>query len=312
MSLYGFFHMAQRLPNMDMIQPTTKQMGLALHFGFLRERYQILLRRRAGQPAPWTDDPVLREWRFCNVRREDDRTTIAFRETVRDPLRDDPHVLLATIAWRWFNLIETGEVLRPFLMTRDAWNRPEVERLLQARHDAGDNIFTGAYMVNSEPNQPKLPAVLDYIDKAFRVLDPEEVARTCATKRAMFERLKAADIRLGEFSAYQVVVDLTHTALLERAPDFNTFTVAGPGCAKGIGRVFHSDPEHFNYNSRRDQVEMLRLMVEALEVSRDPRQWPADWPPFILSDIENSFCEMHKYWSACAGNRQKRRFRPAA
>ena len=139
--------------------------GLRDHFAFLRERYQILLRRRAGQPPPWTDDPVLQTWRFTNVRREDDRTTIAFRETVRDPLRDDPHVLLATIAWRWFNLIETGEVLRPFLMSKDAWNRAEVERLLQARRDAGDNIFTGAYMVNSPQNEPKLPAILNAIDR---------------------------------------------------------------------------------------------------------------------------------------------------
>jgi len=167
-------------------------------------------------------------------------------------------------------------------------------------------------MVNSEQNRPKLPAVLDYIDKSFRVLDPEEVARTCTTKRAMFERLKAADIRLGEFTAYQVVVDLTHTALLERAPDFNTFTVAGPGCAKGIGRVFHNDPDHFNYSSRRDQVEMLRLMVETLEASRDPELWPTDWPPFILSDVENSYCEAQKYGSAREGNRQKRRFRVEA
>jgi hypothetical protein len=285
--------------------------GLEAHFAFLRERYQILLRRRAGQPAPWTDDPVLRAWRFCNVRREDDRTTIAFRETVRDPLRADPHVLLATIAWRWFNLIETGEILRPFLMSKDAWSRPEVERLLQARHDAGEGIFTGAYMVNSEQHRPKLPAVLDYIDWCYQHLDAEEVARTCKTKRAMFERI--VDVpRQGEFTAYQVVVDLTHTYLLENAPDFNTFTVAGPGCARGIGRVFFGDPSHFNYQSRRDQAEMLRLMVEALEASRDPELWPADWPPFILSDIENSFCEAHKYGSAREGHRQKRRFRPNA
>jgi hypothetical protein len=290
---------------------STTHDGLRDHFAFLRERYQILLRRRAGQPAPWTDDPVLREWRFCNVRREDDRTTIAFRETVRDPLRDDPHVLLATIAWRWFNLIETGEVLRPFLMSRDAWNRVEVGRLLQERQDRGEQVFTGAFMVNSPQNEPKLPAILNAIDWCYRHLDAEQVARTCTTKQAMFERIVDVD-RQGPFTAYQVVVDLTHTALLERASDFNTFTVAEPGCAKGIGRVFHGDPSRFNYGSRRDQAEMLRLMVETLEASRDPELWPSDWPPFILSDIENSFCEAQKYGSAREGNRQKRRFRPAA
>ena len=299
------FHMAQGVPNTTEWTPT--QIGLGPHFAFLRERYQILLRRRAGQPWPWTDDPVLQAWRFTNVRREDDRTTIAFRETVREPLRDDPHVLFATIAWRWFNLIETGEVLRPFLMSRDAWDRPEVERLLQARHDAGGNIFTGAFMVNSPQNRPKLPAILDCIDWCRENIDPGEVRRTCTTKQAVFERIKAVP-RQGAFSAYQVVVDLMYTHYLEAAPDLDTFTVAGPGCAKGIGRVFHGDPARFNYGSRRDQAEMLRLMVEALEASRDPELWPSDWPPFVLSDIENSFCEAHKYWSACEGKRQKRRY----
>ena len=50
-------------------------------------------------------------------------------------------------------------------MARDAWwNWPEVERLLQQRHDSGKKIFTGAFMVNSPQNQPKLPAILDCID----------------------------------------------------------------------------------------------------------------------------------------------------
>jgi hypothetical protein len=280
-------------------------------FAFLRERYAILLRRRAGESWPWTEDPVLRAWRFTNVRREGDRTTIAFRETVRDPLRDDPHVLLATIAWRWFNLIETGEVLRPFLMSREAWNRPQVEWILRGRQERGLPIFTGAFMVNSEQHRPKLPAILDYIDWCYAHLDPEEVRRECRTKEAMFHRIKAIP-RQGEFSAYQVVVDLQYTLYLEDAPDLDTFTVAGPGCARGLGYVVHDRPDAFGYQSRRDQRVMLEHMRDLLAASRDPEHWPADWPPFILSDIENGLCEFAKYRSAQGGKRQKRRYPPPA
>lgn len=281
------------------------------YFAFLRERYAILLRRRAGESWPWTDDPVLQAWRFTNVRREDDRTTIAFRETVRDPLRDDPHVLLATIAWRWFNLIETGEILQPFLMSREAWNRPQVEWILKSRHDAGERIFTGAFMVNSEQHRPKLPAILDYIDWCYTHLDPEEVRRECQSKEVMFHRIKAIP-RQGEFSAYQVVVDLQYTHYLEGAPDLNTFTVAGPGCARGLGYVVHDRPDAFRYQSRRDQRVMLEHMRDLLAASRDPERWPTDWPPFILSDIENGLCEFAKYRSAQGGKRQKRRYPPPA
>src|SRR2546423_1636561 len=42
---------------------------------WISERTAIHTKKEAGHPPPWTDDPVLREWSFCNVRREDDRVT---------------------------------------------------------------------------------------------------------------------------------------------------------------------------------------------------------------------------------------------
>ena len=42
---------------------------------WITEREAIRLRRIAGNPPPWTDDPILREWSFCNVCREADHTT---------------------------------------------------------------------------------------------------------------------------------------------------------------------------------------------------------------------------------------------
>jgi 5-hmdU DNA kinase, helical domain len=44
-------------------------------FNFIAERERIRCRRAAGEPPPWTADPILREWSFTNVRREDDRVT---------------------------------------------------------------------------------------------------------------------------------------------------------------------------------------------------------------------------------------------
>ena len=42
---------------------------------WIKERQAIHERRKAGQPPPWTKDEILRTYRFCNVRREDDRVT---------------------------------------------------------------------------------------------------------------------------------------------------------------------------------------------------------------------------------------------
>ncbi len=75
---------------------------------WVRERHAITLRREAGAAKPWTDDEVLQNYFFTSPYRERDKTTTWFRTHVRDPLRDDPAVILATTIFRWFNHIPTG------------------------------------------------------------------------------------------------------------------------------------------------------------------------------------------------------------
>ena len=50
-------------------------MGSRPLFAYMIEREKIRQRKEAGEPAPWTDDTILQEGRFTNVRRSDDRTT---------------------------------------------------------------------------------------------------------------------------------------------------------------------------------------------------------------------------------------------
>jgi hypothetical protein len=77
-----------------------------------RERESIRIKKESGDvPAPWTDDKILQDFKFCQVFREDDRTTRWFKSHIRENLRNDEDVLMATIIFRWFNLIETGRTL---------------------------------------------------------------------------------------------------------------------------------------------------------------------------------------------------------
>ena len=279
-------------------------LGLTGFFAFLRERYRIMLDRRVGLLPPWTQDPVLQQWRFCNVRREDDKVTTWFRENIRDELKDHPPVLFSTIAFRWFNTIETGKTLRPWLL--GPWNRKEVLRALEKQKARGENLFTGAFMVNSKAGKPKHIDVLDNLDWVRKnILLPRFSTRW--TKESMFKHVLTVP-RLGNFAAYQVVVDLQYTYLLRDATDLNTFTVAGPGCARGLGLAWANDEKQFSCSSKKDQTQMLGIMISALELSRKERYWPQGWPAFVLSDIENGFCEYSKWRRGHAGSRLKRRF----
>ena len=70
---------------------------------FIFEREEIRLRRAKGEPGPWTDDPILREWSFTNIRREDDRVTKWIAANWRKPHADDPDLWFAMVVARLVN-----------------------------------------------------------------------------------------------------------------------------------------------------------------------------------------------------------------
>lgn len=55
---------------------------------FVHERMRIWEKKYVGQTAPYTTDPILGNYRFCNILREFDRQTIEFH-TLLNPLRND-------------------------------------------------------------------------------------------------------------------------------------------------------------------------------------------------------------------------------
>lgn len=55
---------------------------------FAHERLLIWQKKILNEPMPYTNDPILQKYRFCNVFREFDKQTIAIH-TMLNPLRDD-------------------------------------------------------------------------------------------------------------------------------------------------------------------------------------------------------------------------------
>ena len=124
------------------IADVRKLTPLEVFLYWIRERFAIYQRGQAGCLKPWTDDEILQNYRFTNPYRELDKTTAWFRTMVRDPLRDDPAVVLATTIVRWFNFIPTGEVLMggSSNLLLD-WSEEEALARLRPIHDAGGQVF---------------------------------------------------------------------------------------------------------------------------------------------------------------------------
>lgn len=269
-------------------------MDPAPFFAYARERQAILLRRRAGLPRDqWSRDPVFANNRFCNVFREDDRTTVWFRENARERLRSTPEVLLATVVFRWFNRITTGEAIFSHLLSgteppgATAWDeflgsgdtRVLRDAILKYVGYAGPYV-TGAYIVKTPNGMDKLDGVLygvrEFASQKRSGADWRMVAdnflkyRGERTLESMWTWLCQFPY-LGPFMAYEVVSDLRYTVLLDKAPDIMTWANAGPGATRGLNRIWGRTPINKAIRPAQQSEEMRQL----LECSRDNRYWPS-------------------------------------
>lgn len=287
------------------------------YFMLARERELIKHKKLAGFPRSfWTNDSIFANNRFCNVHREDDKTTIWFRENIRDRLNTtyaiNPQIILAAIvAFRWFNRIETWDRLLGSSRTAyedifSGWNSAWVRQHL-IDHGSAPYV-TGAYIIKTPDGMNKTDGVLWCIDRFCENILAGKFNKIIQGKASQQEAqgLLEQSPYLGRFMAYQIIADARFTKLLDKAPDIMTWAQPGPGSTRGIGRIFYNDPDKFSYGSSRDEKEVIKLMQELLAASKElgcelGRPWE-------MQVIQNWCCEYSKYCVAEEGGRMKRKY----
>ncbi len=270
------------------------------YFRTARVRHQIYLDRKAGKPYPWTDDIIFKDWKFTNVFRELDKTTVWFKENVREPMRADPNVLLATIVFRMFNRIGTGEAIfnQKYLDGRTAWeiflerkNTDYLKWAIKAYIGARGPYVTGAYIIQSPGGYNKVDGVLKIIESIVGDFKFRAVYENTNTLQNTCEWFQRFDY-IGGFTAYEWVSDLRHTDLLCNAPDIMTWANAGPGATRGLN-VLHG--RKLTANPKKEQ--MVEEMRELLDLSRSER-WPRWFTRWEMREVEHWLCEYFKIYRA--------------
>lgn len=288
---------------------------------FMRERHNIYLKRRNGWPGPWTDDPVLRDGRFCNIFRELDTVTQWIDAYIRKPYADHPHLWFMLAIARYINWPPT---LSRLIDGGDTWPddpRFSPERLTHALEQIaaeGGKVYTGAYMIRAEsdPSKPwyswtkhryiaeivlgRLWEDRETISFWIEQQGPDDEPCTLQDAWAVFQESRY--VGWGPFMAYEVVTDLRHTRYLRDAPDIYTWANAGPGAIRGLNRLHGRD---LTTQPPRPQTneEMRQLM---LALNSDETLWPAKWPRLEMRDVEHSLCEFDKYERVSLGEGKMR------
>lgn len=261
-----------------------------LFFYWVEERESIRRKKEAGLPKPWTDNPILQRYKFCNVQREHDRVTVWIKNHWRDPCRGHPNMWFAMIVARLFNWPDTlNDIdfpLADFDKLKETWR----EVLKRRRDERGLKVFTGAYLVST--NGVKMDKVDYILDRVLtpiweRGCDPQHLGESAGGwKLEDYWRFLTQFDGLGSFMAGQVVADLKYVdPVLEQASDWWTFAPLGPGSIRGLNRFF-GRPTDKPLKQEQGLKEILE--IRTMIYNRLGYNLPAH-------DVQNCMCETDKF-----------------
>jgi hypothetical protein len=260
---------------------------------YLNEREAIRQRREQGLPGPWTDDPILRGYKFTNILRKYDRTTRWLVKHWYNPNRGAPKTILAlncAIA-RYFGSIE---FLSAIGFQRE-WNPDFLIRTAEERLRTGQKVFTGAYIItNAGSTDPKQVVVVSQFLTPLRFRLDELVA--------VAERNSWQDVceflqgmpGIGPFMGKEIALDMTLTPVLENATDKLTWSPAGPGAIRGLNRL-HDRPLQKNLSQPLAQLQMQALLGKLAADHAFKDYMPEIGVKFGVTDVQFCLCELDKY-----------------
>lgn len=260
-------------------------------FYWINERHAIYQRRVAGEPGPWTGNPVLRDFKFTNPFRENDRETIWMRNNWTGPNEDQPlEVQLFNCCF--FRMFGTSEFAAEHGYVYD-WNPEYTLSVATGRLMEHKKVFTGAYIVTNQGLRlPKQKVVVEMF------LQPIWEARVRLAEVARNGSLQQMHRALqdypgwggGGFMAYEAVTDMNYTPVLRDATDRFTWANAGPGAKRGLNRLLHRELNKSYKNASANMLmqELLRLAPKFLEP-----HVPLDYVD--MRCIEHSLCEWDKF-----------------
>lgn len=266
------------------------------YWRFAAERHKVYMARVRGQKPPWTEDPIIREFKFTNSFRSSDRVS---QYLIRHVIYgsgysfDGPEVLFRVLLFKLFNKIETWEALTAEFgpLTRKDYCVERYDAVLRDRMARRERIYSAAYIMppggSSFGNTSKHKNHLQLLDLMTKGRLALNISRAKSMQQAY--ELLVEFPTIGSFLAYQFVTDINYSEL----SDFSEmdFVVPGPGARDGLRKCFS------NFGGL-SEPELIRVMcdMQDVECSRFGLAAPTLWGRRLqLVDCQNVFCEVSKY-----------------
>jgi hypothetical protein len=242
----------------------------------------------------WTADPILQAYPFCNTYRVLDRVSqYIIAEVIEKGSQDPTELVFRILLFNTFTSINTYETLRAAItpFTWSSYERADYERVLRRSYDDKVSIYTGAFQ-KPAPNLGFVENFMNHLVLMEVLMKDLPMQCTKAEYIAdVFEWLCTFK-SMGDFTAYQLVLNLSYSSVLNFS-DYD-FVVVGLGSRRGLQRCFKGLIPHscevgiirWMQLTQSDHFSRLNLKFNGL----GPRA-----RPIMLCDIEHTLCEIDKY-----------------
>lgn len=299
-------------------EPTPRPGIFELYWVFAARRQQAFENRMAGAPRPWSDDPILQTFKFCNVFRAADRVSQYMIADVAYAAESDAFAdrVFQIVAFRTFSNIETWEGVK-----RELGRAPRIadlesgafERALDAVKTRNGGLYTGAFILCANKAYGHDEKHRNHVGLFHHMFVRERLDRQVAGANSLEQVVQALQSfpLMGPFMAYQTAIDLNYSECIDF--DENDYTQAGPGALRGLKKAFLDLGDY-------SPADTILWMVERQEKEFDKLglQFNGLFGRALHGiDCQGLFCELDKYCREAAPElvsnrtRIKARFSPS-
>lgn len=300
-------------------EPTLRSAAYDLYWTFAARRQQVFEARLAGKAPPWTEDRILREFKFCNVFRASDRVSQYMIQKVIHEQSDGTSEdrLFRIVAFRTFSETSTWDAVTAHLGRSPSLadlSSGRFEQALDATKAALGGLYTGAFILCATKAYGFDQKHRNHVALFQHMFLKEKLGLKLLRAKSLeaVVRLLEEFPLTGPFMAYQTAIDLNYSELINF--DENDYTQAGPGALRGINKAFIDTGDY-------NPSEIILWMVEKQdqEFQRLGLSFNGLWGRKLHAiDCQGLFCELDKYCREAlpqlASNRTKikARFTPSS
>lgn len=266
-----------------------------LYWYFAAERQNVFYKKLQGEKAPWTDDKILQEYKFCNAYRASDRVSQYLIKNViyNGKKYSDEDMIFRIVLFKIFNKELTWEILCSKLgdISLENFNFKNYCKILEEAKESGEKIYTDAYMSCANKAfgyDKKHENHIALLEQMFIKDKTQNKILNSKNMEEVFNIIKQYPL-IGSFMAYQLVTDINYSEVVNFSE--REFTVAGPGSERGIKKCFidlegMSKEDIIKWMCNNQEEEFLKLGIEFRNLGGRPLQY---------IDCQNLFCELDKY-----------------